>query len=99
MFRKVFHMFCNEISTNHSPHLSSLIQCFLLVRRVARNLSWEGELLRGSGDGAPSRRRLGVWALSEARGSEGSAPSARQFLQFFNENNAFLDIFRLKFLL
>jgi len=37
--------------------------------------------------------------LPEARGCGGGAPSARQFLQFLNKNNAFLGIFRLKFLL
>jgi len=30
-------------------------------------------------------------------GSGGGAHSARRFLQFFNKNNAFLGIFRLKF--
>jgi len=32
-------------------------------------------------------------------GSGSGAPSAQQFLQFFNKDNAFLGIFKLKFLL
>jgi len=35
----------------------------------------------------------------EARRFRGIAPSVWRFLQFFNENNTFLGIFRLKFLL
>jgi len=38
----------------------------------------------------PAAGGKGVW---------GEAPSARRFLQFFNKNNAFLGMFRLKFLL
>jgi len=37
--------------------------------------------------------------LLEARGFRGVFFSARRFLQFFNKNNAFLGIFRPKFLL
>jgi len=52
---------------------------------------------------APSRRRLEVWEQSlqppETRVSGGGAPSARRFLRFFNKSNAFLGIFRLKYLL
>jgi len=45
----------------------------------------------------------GVWEQSpeppKARRSGGVSPNAWRFLPFFNKNNAFLDILRLKFLL
>jgi len=40
-----------------------------------------GELIRGFGGKASSRRRQRVW---------GRNPSARRILRFFNKNNAFL---------
>jgi len=46
---------------------------------------------------------VGVWERSpqppKARGSGDRAPSVWRFVQFFNENITFLDIFKLKFLL
>ena len=56
-----------------------------------------GGLFGGSGGGAPSCRRLGVWGKKpqppEARGCGGGAPSARKFCIFFCENNFILGLF------
>jgi len=53
-----------------------------------------GSCCRRSGAEPPA---AGGW-VSEG-GSGGETPSARRFLRFFNKNNVFLGIFRLKFLL
>jgi len=60
-----------------------------------------GGLLRESGGSPqPPEANGGLGAKPpEARGSGGGAPSARRFLRFFNKNNAFLGMFKLKFLL
>jgi len=42
---------------------------------------------------------VGVWGPAGSKGSGRRAPSVWRFLQFFNENNTLLGIFRLKFLL
>jgi len=46
---------------------------------------------------------VGVWGRNpqppEARGFGGRAPNVWRFLQFFNENNNFLGIFKLKLLI
>ena len=64
----------------------------ILSRRVARNSQWGG-LFGGSGGGAPSCQRLGVWGQSpqppEARGSGGGAPSTRKFCIFFAKITSF----------
>jgi len=62
-------------------------------RHVARNLSWGAV----AGISAPScQKPMRAWRQSpqplEAKGSGGRAPSARQFLQFFNKNNACLGL-------
>jgi len=51
----------------------------------------EVELMWGFGGIAPSRRRH--------KGSGGRAPSARQFLRFFNKIYVILGIFEFKFML
>jgi len=49
----------------------------------------EGGWVGGSGGEAPSKERQGRLG--------NGALSVRRFLRFFNKNNAFLGIFRLKF--
>jgi len=68
---------------DHHPLGSSYVSD---TSSVARNSQWG--IWRGSGDKSlqpPQARRTGS-----------EAPSFRRFLQFFNNNNAFLCIFRLK---
>ena len=64
-----------------------LEKCPFPIRRVARNLQWGWGLLRGSGYGAPSRRRqMGIWKRSpqppEARGLGAVRPAPENFLFF-----------------
>jgi len=70
-----------------------------------------GGYCEGRGGASSRRRPMGIWGRNPSRRTEDKAPSRRKqgsedeapalgnFLQSFNKNNAFLGIFRLKFLL
>jgi len=72
---------------------TQIIIIIYLPRRAVRNSSWEG---------AVARICCGRALTPEAAGGKGvweRNPQRLAILQFFNKNNAFLGIFRFKFLL